>query len=73
MGGRRRDIVPIEAGQEGNEDDDGDEWGLRDVDFTVEPGEFVGVVDPTGAGKSTLTKLLLRFYDIDRGSTRIDG
>jgi len=46
---------------------------LDDVTFTVDPGQFVGVVGPTGAGKTTLLKLLLRFYDADSGSVRIDG
>lgn len=46
---------------------------LKDVSFTVESGEYVGVVGRTGAGKSTLLKLLLRFYDPDSGAVRIDG
>ena len=46
---------------------------LRDVSFTVEPGETVALVGPTGAGKSTLVKLLLRLYDPDRGAVRVDG
>ena len=46
---------------------------LEDVDFDVEPGETVGLVGPTGAGKTTIVKLLLRLYDVDRGGVRVDG
>ncbi len=46
---------------------------LEDVDFDVEPGETVGLVGPTGAGKTTIVKLLLRLYDVDRGAVRVDG
>ena len=46
---------------------------LRDVDFEVEPGQYIGIVGPTGAGKTTLIKLLMRFYDVDAGSIRLDG
>ncbi|MDX1642879.1 MAG: ABC transporter ATP-binding protein [Thermoanaerobaculia bacterium] len=46
---------------------------LRDVSFTVEPGETVAIVGHTGAGKSTLANLLLRFYDVDEGAVRLDG
>jgi len=46
---------------------------LRDVSFEVKPGERVGVVGATGAGKSTLINLLLRFYEVSRGSILVDG
>ena len=46
---------------------------LRDISFHVAPGETVAVVGHTGAGKSTLANLLLRFYDVDAGSVRVDG
>ncbi|WP_096390375.1 ABC transporter ATP-binding protein [Halopenitus persicus] len=50
-----------------------DEPIVADVDFTVEGGETVALVGPTGAGKSTVLKLLLRMYDVDEGAIRIDG
>jgi len=50
-----------------------EDWVLRDVSFRIEPGETIAVVGHTGAGKTTLTNLLLRFYDIQRGSIRING
>ncbi len=49
------------------------DWVLRDVMFTIEPGETVAVVGHTGAGKTTLISLLLRFYDVQKGAVRIDG
>ena len=53
----------------------GDEGGfaLRDVDLTVPPGQTVALVGATGAGKSTLVKLVARFYDPSEGAVRIDG
>jgi ATP-binding cassette, subfamily B, multidrug efflux pump len=50
-----------------------DEHVLRDVSFEVKPGERVGVVGATGAGKSTLVSLLMRFYDVTRGRILVDG
>jgi ATP-binding cassette subfamily B protein len=51
----------------------GEDWVLRDVSFTMSPGETVAVVGHTGAGKTTLISLLLRFYDVQKGSIRIGG
>src|SRR6202050_2081129 len=49
------------------------DWVLRDVSFAIEPGETVAVVGHTGAGKTPLTFLLMRFYDVQKGAVRIDG
>jgi ATP-binding cassette subfamily B protein len=46
---------------------------IEDVDFEVSGGETLALVGPTGAGKSTVLKLLLRLYDVDEGAIRIDG
>ncbi len=46
---------------------------INDVTFTVEPGEMIGLVGHSGAGKTTLVNLLCRFYDVTRGAIRIDG
>ncbi len=51
----------------------GEDWVLRDVSFRVAPGETTAVVGHTGAGKTTLISLLLRFYDVQRGAIRIGG
>jgi ATP-binding cassette subfamily B protein len=50
-----------------------EDWVLRDVNFTVEPGETIAIVGHTGAGKTTITNLLMRFYDVQRGAVRIGG
>lgn len=49
------------------------DWILRDVSFTIEPGETVAIVGHTGAGKTTIISLLLRFYDVQRGAIKVDG
>ncbi len=49
------------------------DWVLRDVSFTIEPGETAAIVGHTGAGKTTLISLLLRFYDVQKGAVKIDG
>jgi len=47
-------------------------WVLKDVSFTVQPGEWVAVVGATGAGKTTILSLLTRFYDVQRGQILVD-
>jgi ATP-binding cassette subfamily B protein len=59
------------AGGSGNASEPYD-WVLRDVSFTIEPGETVAIVGHTGAGKTTIISLLLRFYDVQKGAIRID-
>jgi ATP-binding cassette subfamily B multidrug efflux pump len=49
------------------------DWVLRDVSFTIEPGQTVAIVGHTGAGKTTIISLLMRFYDVQKGAVRIDG
>jgi len=49
------------------------EWILKDVSFTIEPGQTVAIVGHTGAGKTTLTSLMMRFYDVTAGEILLDG
>jgi ATP-binding cassette, subfamily B, multidrug efflux pump len=49
------------------------EWILKDVSFVVEPGQTVAIVGHTGSGKTTLTSLMMRFYDINAGEILLDG
>ena len=51
----------------------GEDWVLRDLDFTIKPGESVAFVGHTGAGKTTIISLVSRFYDVQKGAVRIDG
>lgn len=52
---------------------DSDNWVLKDISFTIYPGETVAFVGATGAGKSSIINLITRFYDIQRGEILIDG
>ena len=49
------------------------EWILRGVSFTIEPGETAAIVGHTGAGKTTITALMMRFYDVQHGQVLVDG
>jgi ATP-binding cassette subfamily B multidrug efflux pump len=51
----------------------GEDWILKDVSFKVEPGQSIALVGHTGSGKSTITNLLMRFYDVQRGRILLDG
>ncbi len=67
------DHVWFSYGETEGRGDDEIDWILRDVSFVVEPGEKVAFVGATGAGKTTIIKLLTRLYDVDRGAVRVDG
>ena len=76
----REDADTFEAGFRGEVVFDGvwfayedDDWVLRDLSFAIRPGESVAFVGHTGAGKTTIISLVSRFYDVQRGSVRIDG
>lgn len=71
-----RAVSPGAAKHPSTKDSDGPsqpDWILRDVSFAIEPGETVAIVGHTGAGKTTIISLLMRFYDVQRGAIRIDG
>ncbi|GGM20604.1 ABC transporter ATP-binding protein [Deinococcus aerophilus] len=53
--------------------DDDDRWILRGIDLSIAPGESVALVGATGAGKTSVTALVSRFYDVQRGAVKVDG
>src|SRR6266481_3168289 len=75
--------VPVEVADPGKKAGEGaratrtvqaePDWILRDVSFTIEPGETAAIVGHTGAGKTTIISLLMRFYDVQKGAVRIDA
>ena len=78
--GNRADAVPFASSFQGEVAFDhvhfaydAEDWVLRDVSFTIRPGESVAFVGHTGAGKTTIISLISRFYDVQRGAVRIDG
>jgi ATP-binding cassette subfamily B protein len=76
--GERDDVEPLVVTEGDVEYDDvsfgyDDEMVIEDVSFDADGGETVALVGPTGAGKSTAVKLLMRLYDVDDGAVRIDG
>lgn len=73
--GEIRGAIDLEGVWFGYAEDPGREqdWALRDVDLRINPGQTVALVGETGAGKSTLAKLVARFYDPQRGRITIDG
>jgi ATP-binding cassette, subfamily B, multidrug efflux pump len=64
--------IKMEAREDGKVVGEPD-WVLRDVSFTIEPGETVAFVGHTGAGKTTIISLLTRLYDVQKGAIKIDG
>jgi ATP-binding cassette, subfamily B, multidrug efflux pump len=69
----RPDGIAVRAATPVSPQSDEPDWVLRDVNFAIEPGETIAVVGHTGAGKTTLISLLMRFYDVQQGAVRVDG
>ena len=65
-------LASLEEGTEAGDDTPG-EWILRDVSFSVAPGEFVALVGPSGAGKTTTALLVPRIHDVSEGRVLVDG
>lgn len=70
---KRRDEAILSGNDGKSSINRGDEWVLQDVSFKIPGNKKTALIGHTGAGKTTVTKLILRFYDPDKGSIRIDG
>jgi ATP-binding cassette, subfamily B, bacterial len=66
-------IPSLEEASPATDTDDESAWILRDVSFSVAPGELVALVGPSGAGKTTSALLVPRIYDVSAGEVRVDG
>jgi ATP-binding cassette subfamily B protein len=69
----KTDIETLSTSADPAEDMPHVEWILRDVSFTIHPDQTAAIVGHTGAGKTTLTALMMRFYDVQRGQVFVDG
>jgi ATP-binding cassette subfamily B multidrug efflux pump len=73
-GAGRKDLAPADGREEETRGDaDGEAWVLKDIELAVEPGRSVALVGATGAGKTSIISLLMRFYDVQRGRVSLDG
>ncbi|TML59142.1 MAG: ABC transporter ATP-binding protein [Actinobacteria bacterium] len=66
-------LASLETDGTGTLSDEPSDWILRGVSLTIEPGQMVALVGPTGAGKTTMSMLVPRIYDVTAGAVRVDG
>jgi ATP-binding cassette subfamily B multidrug efflux pump len=72
-GGHQAQGMGMGMGMSGPPAQPEDQWVLQDVSFAAEPGQVIALLGATGSGKSTIINLIPRFYDVTRGTVRIDG
>ncbi|MCU1357957.1 MAG: ABC-type multidrug transport system, ATPase and permease component [Acidimicrobiales bacterium] len=71
--GAESSVVSLESAAQALAPDTGSGPVLRDIDVEIEPGQLIALVGPSGAGKTTISQLLPRLYDVTQGAVRIDG